>query len=252
MKVAEKITVVPDDLEQTRAEWNLIRNKNSLRVLTSKLSSSMKRWPIISAVTTVNASMENVYRSAADELKMKKIDDFLGIGQVIVYTELLSVATDDGTPSISEARDQGSGDSSEETPIVTLLNPERCPILIKYQQMKSVWPVQPRDYLAIQTGFDVATSDGRKGKFFISKSVDPHPKDPHGDGLDGFIRGSLTASAFLLVENAEKPDCATDLWSFLHCDMRGNLSGVGKIADFITQSQMPKFISRLEAVSQGQ
>ena len=252
MKVVERVTVVPDDLEQTKAEWNLIRNKNGLRVLTSKLSSSMKRWPIISAVTTVDASLEDVYRSTADDQKMKKIDEFLGSCQVIAYTELMSVTTDDATPSPYEPRDQGSRDSSDETPPVTLLMPERCPILIKYQQMKSVWPVQPRDYLAIQTGFDVTTSDGRKGKFFISKSVDPHPKDPHGSGLDGYIRGSLTASAFLLVENAEKPNAATDLWSFLHCDMRGNLSGVGKIADFITQSQMPKFVAKLEAVSQGQ
>jgi hypothetical protein len=113
--------------------------------------------------------------------------------------------------------------------------------------MKSVWPVQPRDYLAVQSGFNVTTGL-RKGKLLLAKSADPHPKDPYGDGHDGFVRGALTASAFLLLENAED-ETATDVWTFLHCDMKGNLSGNGKIAEFITQSQMPKFLAKLETVA---
>jgi hypothetical protein len=129
-----------------------------------------------------------------------------------------------------------------------MLRAETAPFLTKYQEMKSVWPVQPRDYFAGQTGFDLILSDGRKGKFLISKSVDPSPRDPHPTGHEGFVRGCLTASAFMIIENPENSG-HSDVWTFLHCDMKGNLSGNGKIADFITQSQMPKFFTKLETIS---
>jgi len=129
-----------------------------------------------------------------------------------------------------------------------MLQPSSAPLFLKYQEMKSVWPVQPRDYLAGQSGFDVHLADGRKGKMLISKSIDPSPRDPYPAGHEGFVRGSLTASAFLIIENKEDPG-HSDVWTFLHCDMKGNLSGNGKIADFITQSQMPKFFAKLESVS---
>lgn len=237
MELQDKVLIVPDDIEHTKAEWNVIRNKNGLRVLTSKLSSTMKKWPIISAVSTLDANFEDIYRAVSVTELMKKADEFLGDSQVVAYKQLIATSTTDETTSDEELKSESE------------LDPHCCPILIKHQQMKSVWPVQPRDYLAIQTGFSVSTNDGRRGKFLISKSVDPHPQDPYPEGKEGFVRGALTASAFLLIQNKHQPDSATDIWTFLHCDMRGNLSGVGKIADFITQSQMPKFLAKLEAAA---
>jgi hypothetical protein len=78
--------------------------------------------------------------------------------------------------------------------------------------------------------------------------VDPYSGDPFPAGQEGYVRGALTASSFLILENKQNKHYS-DVWTFLHCDMKGNLSGNGKIADFITQSQMPKFFEKLESVT---
>ena len=243
------VKIVPDDAEFTKSEWTTIRNKGGLSVLTSKLSSSQTRWPVISAVSTVHAKLDDVYKAISVPEVFKKVDEFAGGYRIIEYTELASTG---GTEEISASTSSPSAKSKESTDeeiTVDLLRPETAPLLFKYQEMKSVWPVQPRDYFAINSGFLVATDDGRRGKFYIAKSSDPHPKDPFSTGHEGYVRGSLTASCFLLLQNASNPETSTDVWTFLHCDMKGNLSGNGKIADFITQSQMPKFFARLETVS---
>lgn len=251
------IKIVPDDAEYTKSEWSVIKSKNGLSVLTSKLSSTLTRWPVISAVSTVNARLDDVYKAISIPEIFKKVDEFAGSYRIIEYNELASAAGspggDDsvgsGSPKNTAPPNGGSKESTDEEITVDLLRPETAPLLFKHQEMKSVWPVQPRDYFALNCGFLVSLPDGRKGKFYIAKSSDPHPKDPFPTGHEGFIRGCLTASCFLLIENKDHPDTATDVWTFLHCDMKGNLSGNGKIADFITQSQMPKFFARLEAVS---
>lgn len=234
ISVQRNVRIVPDDLEFTRSEWTVIRNKNGLRVLTSKLSSSLTRWPIISSVGTVKTCFKNVYRAVSIPDVFKKVDEFGGQFRLVQYTELLAPCNlqDDQQPIDPDS----------------ILNPEKAPVLVKYQEMKSVWPVAPRDYLAIQTGFSLESGDSRKGQLLIAKSADPLPEDPFPDGQEGFVRGSLTASAFILLENQTDP-AFTDVWTFLHCDMRGNISGNGKLAEFITQSQMPKFFAKLEAVA---
>jgi hypothetical protein len=243
------IKIVADDAEFTKSEWTTIRNKGGLTVLTSKLSSSLTRWPVISAVSTVNARLDEVYRSISIPEIFKKVDEFAGSYRMVEYNELASGAALDQSAAASLSPANGGKESPDEEITLDLLRPETAPLLFKYQEMKSVWPVQPRDYFALNSGFLLALDDGRRGKFYIAKSSDPHPKDPFPTGHEGFVRGSLTSSCFLLIENAKNPAAATDVWTFLHCDMKGNLSGNGKIADFITQSQMPKFFARLETVS---
>ena len=233
VKTPSKLLVIADDIECVQSEWNVMRNRSGLRVLTTKLSPSMTRWPLLSSVGTIKAGIEAIYRSIARADVFKKVDEFCGDSKVINYVEL---ATEKSSTVFEE-----SGRN--------ILLPSAAPLFIKYQEMKSVWPVQPRDYLAGQTGFDlVVEDDGRRGKFLISKSIDPHPQDPYPAGHEGFVRGALTASAFLIIENA---DCNqhSDVWTFLHCDMKGSLSGNGKIADFILQNQMPKFFAKLETVA---
>jgi hypothetical protein len=240
---------VPDDFDFTKSEWSVIRNRNGLRVLTSKVSSSLTRWPIISSFASVKAPLDAVYRAASIPSIFQRVDDFGGDFQLIDYLELLS---DDDQPT--SADDDGNDENKAKNHYTldpeNILNPQKAPLLLKYQEMKSVWPVAPRDYLAIQSGFLLDSPNlGRTGRFLIAKSADPAPKDPYPDGHEGFVRGSLTASAFIFLENPTDPGNLTDVWSFLHCDMRGNISGNGKIADFITQSQMPKFFAKLEAVA---
>ena len=219
------IPVVPDNLDCTRDEWAVIRNKNGIRILTSKLGPTMTRWPVVSAAGVVRASVDTVYRCVSTPEIFSNVDEFGGEFSVVDYAELA----------------EAGGDHE------ALLDPLTAPFMIKYQEMKSVWPVQPRDYLAGLSGFAVHDGQGRKGKMLLSKSLDPHPKDPFIQGHEGFVRGSLTGSAFLILKNETNGDYS-DVWTFLHCDMKGNLSGNGKIADFITQNQMPKFFAKLESV----
>lgn len=228
-----RMVVVPDDIDCVRSGWNLLRGKNSakeaMKVLTSKLSRSITKWPIVCSIGVIKAPMEGVYKSIASSDFFRQVDEFAGEAQPVEYVELVDVLASPRAPP--------------------MLQPCVAPVFIKYQEMKSVWPVQPRDYLAVQTGFDVVIDGGtRRGKFIITKSIDPFPGDPFPDGQEGFVRGSLTASAFLIIENKTNK-LYSDVWTFLHCDMKGNLSGNGKIADFITQSQMPKFFDKLEAVT---
>ena len=238
---ADRISVVADDLDCTRSEWNVIRNKGGMMVLTSKLATGMTRWPVICSRGTIKASVDSVYTSVSNSEIFRSVDEFGGDYRIVDYIELTASASGEEDDQVFENSSLRSGSDS------TMLVPETCPFLIKYQEMKSVWPVQARDYLVGQCGF--AVEAGRlRGKFLISKSVDPNPKDPFGDCHEGFVRGSLTASCFLILENAENPK-HSDVWTFLHCDMKGSLSGNGKIADFITQSQMPKFFQKLESVS---
>lgn len=257
------IKIVPDDAEYTKSEWSVIKSKNGLSVLTTKLSSSLTKWPVISAVSTVEARLDDVYKAISIPEIFKKVDEFAGTYRIIEYNELASgrggvsgggedgpIAASPHSSTNTAAVSSGVGkESTDEEITVDLLRPETAPLLFKHQEMKSVWPVQPRDYVALNCGFLVTLTDGRRGKLYIAKSADPHPKDPFPTGHEGFVRGSLTASCFLMIENKENPETSTDVWTFLHCDMKGNLSGNGKIADFITQSQMPKFFARLEAVS---
>ena len=276
MDPSAAVTILPDDLDCIRNEWNLIRNKGGLKVLTTKLSAAMTRWPVISSVGNIRANVEAVYKSVSCPDLFKKVDEFGGEYRIIDYVELVTnQTTSSGTPpeEFSPSRDHNptspsaemrkhkglvmsrtvssAGGVFEGINFSDMLKPPTAPLFFKYQEMKSVWPVQPRDYLAGQTGFDVTVIDGRKGKMLISKSIDPNPRDPYPTGHEGFVRGSLTASAFLIIENKEDPS-TSDVWTFLHCDMKGNLSGNGKIADFITQSQMPKFFAKLESVSVDQ
>ncbi len=254
VEIDYSVKIVPDDAEFTKSEWSTIRNKNGITVLTSKLSSAITKWPVISAVSTITARLDDVYKAISIPEIYKKVDEFVGTYRIIEYNELASgsggtleesaISNSPSATAFSQSKE-----STDEEITVDLLRPETAPLLFKHQEMKSVWPVQPRDYFALSTGITLSLADGRRGKFFVSKSSDPHPKDPFPTGHEGFIRGALTSSCFLLIENAANPTTATDVWTFLHCDMKGNLSGNGKIADFITQSQMPKFLARLEAVS---
>ena len=241
--VNRKIAIFPDDLECTKNEWSVIRDKGGLKVVTSKLCGAMTRWPVISSTGTIKAPVEAVYRSVSNPEIFKRVDEFGGDMRIVDYVELAAAVRD--SPSIVD--EVGSPTAASED-AKSVLVPNTCPFLVKYQEMKSVWPVQPRDYLAGQSGFDVSLDERVVGKFLLAKSLDPNPKDPYPTGHEGFVRGSLTASAFLIIENTHNPKHA-DLWTFLHCDMKGSLSGNGKIADFITQSQMPKFFNKLETVS---
>jgi len=257
VELVKKVNILPDDIECIRNEWNLILNKGGLKVLTTKLSASMSRWPVISSVGTIKADVNAVYLAVACPDIYKKVDEFVGDYRIMEYEELVGSPgeTNDGsgleTSSAEEAENNSISNTSLDRPSKSsrdMLRSETAPFLTKYQEMKSVWPVQPRDYVAGQSGFDLTLSDGRRGKLLISKSVDPSPRDPFPTGHEGFVRGSLTASAFMIIENADDSK-HSDVWTFLHCDMKGNLSGNGKIADFITQSQMPKFFAKLETIS---
>lgn len=233
LSIERNLRVVPDDPEFTRSEWTVIRNRNGLRVLTTKLSPSLTRWPVITSATTIKAHVDKVYRAIALPEIFKRVDEFGGDYCLIHHVELTNLISAESVDIINAN---------------SILKPENAPVLLKYQEMKSVWPVAPRDYLALQCGFLLESCDSRKGKFLIAKSTDPLPNDPYPEGHEGYVRGSLTASAFIFLENKTDPSL-TDIWTFLHCDMRGNISGNGKIADFITQSQMPKFFAKLEAVA---
>jgi hypothetical protein len=217
----------------------------------------MSRWPVISSFGTIKADINAVYLAVACPDVYKKVDEFVGDYRIIDYRELVGSPSETNDGSGLETSSSADGDNTSShgsTPgkppsgSREMLRAESAPFLTKYQEMKSVWPVQPRDYFAGQTGFDITVADGRRGKFLISKSVDPSPRDPFPSGHDGFVRGCLTASAFMIIENAQD-SAHSDVWTFLHCDMKGNLSGNGKIADFITQSQMPKFFTKLETIS---
>ena len=246
VKLDLQAMVVADDAAHTESQWSVIRSKNGLKVLTSKLGPSLARWPVISSVGTVKSDIASVYKTVAVPEVFKKVDEFAGDYRLVEYVEVASV-----TPSKGFSSERASsGSESSLASLDKFLSPETAPVLIKYQEMKSVWPVKPRDYLAGQTGFDVVLEGDstRRGKLLIAKSVDPCYNDPFPAGHDGFVRGGLTASVFLILQNEADPK-HSDVWTFLHCDLKGNLSGNGKIADFITQSQMPKFFAKLEAVA---
>jgi hypothetical protein len=232
--LSQKIVILPDDMECIRSGWNLLRGKSSgdtLKVLATKLSHSITKWPVVCSIGLIKAPVNAVYKSLSRANYYNQVDEFSGEYRPVEYVEL------------------SPGEGGRTTGSPGTLVPASAPLFIKYHEMKSVWPVQPRDYLAAQTGFDIAVDSGsRVGKMMITKSVDPYSGDPFPAGQEGYVRGALTASSFLILENKQNKHYS-DVWTFLHCDMKGNLSGNGKIADFITQSQMPKFFEKLESVT---